>query len=180
MTAKKQMKDQQQHYDDLTNVPCGDTDSDLVFTENPECLQIDLGVVKGNHLTKQGKPIKSDVQRKDGDRVETITPNQLQVQREERSVTKQTGNTGLRVMGVRELGVVKKKQTQPSEPLVVRAKHRQPTNEVQVIKRETKAPKLSIQISGHVLWKVHQMAGQNSHWRVKALVQDRSSTIHVV
>ncbi|XP_070545559.1 tripartite motif-containing protein 2-like [Ptychodera flava] len=140
MMAQKQMKDQQQHYDDLTDVPCGDTDSDLVFTENPECLKIDLGVVKGYHLTKRGKPIKSDVERKDGDRAETITPNQLQVQREQRSVIKQTGNTGLEVIGGRELGVVGKKQTEPSEPLVVRAKHRQ-SKEIHVTKRITTATK---------------------------------------
>ncbi|XP_070531829.1 E3 ubiquitin-protein ligase TRIM71-like [Ptychodera flava] len=140
MTAQKQMKDQQQHYDDLTNVPCGDPDSDLVFTENPDCLQIDLGVVRGNHLTKQGKAIKSEEERKDEDRMETITHNQLQVHREEGSVTKQTGNTGLEVIGGHELGVVEKKQTQP-EPLVVRAKHRQPTKEVQPTKRETKGTK---------------------------------------
>ncbi|XP_070545558.1 uncharacterized protein [Ptychodera flava] len=83
------------------------------------------------------KPIKSDVRRKDGDRVEPITHNQLLVQREERRTTKQTGNNGLKVIGGRELGD-KKKQTQP-EPLVVRAKHRQPTKEVLVTKRETKA-----------------------------------------
>ncbi|XP_070531828.1 tripartite motif-containing protein 2-like isoform X2 [Ptychodera flava] len=140
MTAQKQMKDQQQHYDDLTNVLCGDNDSDLVFTENPDCLQIDLGVVRGNHLTTQGKPITSEVERKDGDKMDTITRNQLQVHREERSVTKQTGNTGLELIGRRELGVVEKKQTQ-TEALVVRAKHRQPTKEVQPTKRETKPAK---------------------------------------
>ncbi|XP_070531819.1 E3 ubiquitin-protein ligase TRIM71-like [Ptychodera flava] len=141
MTAQKQMKDQQQHYDDLTNVPCGDADSDLVFTENPDCLQIDLGVVKGNRLTKEGKPITSEVERKDGDRMDTITHYQLQVQREERSMTKQTGNSGLEVIGGRELGVVGKKQTQPSERLVVRTKHHQLTKEVQLTKIETKATK---------------------------------------
>ncbi|XP_070531864.1 tripartite motif-containing protein 2-like [Ptychodera flava] len=134
MTAQKQMKDQQQHYDDLTNVPCGDTDSDLVFTENPDCLQIDLGVVRGNHLTKQGKAIISEVERKGGGRMETVTRK-----REERSVTK-TGNTGVQVIGGRERCVVGKKQKQP-EALVVRAKHRQPTKEVQPTKRETKVTK---------------------------------------
>ncbi|XP_070567595.1 tripartite motif-containing protein 3-like isoform X2 [Ptychodera flava] len=54
MSVQKQMKDQQQHYDDLTNVPCTDIDSDLVFRENSECLRIDLGVVKGKNLTKPG------------------------------------------------------------------------------------------------------------------------------
>ncbi|XP_070531555.1 tripartite motif-containing protein 2-like [Ptychodera flava] len=127
MTAQKRMKDQQPHYDDLTNVPCGDTDSDLVFTENPYCLGIDLGVVRGNRLTKQGKAIKSEVERRGGNRMETVTRK-----REEGSVTK-TGNTG-----GREHGVVGKKETQP-EPLVVRAKHRQPTKEVTLSKRETKA-----------------------------------------
>ncbi|XP_070535385.1 uncharacterized protein [Ptychodera flava] len=108
MAAQKQMKDQQQHYDDLTDVHCGDTDSDLVFTENPDCLKIDLGVVRGKHLTKQGKPVKSEVERKDGDRMETITCNQLRVHQEESSVTKQTGNTGFGVIGGRELGVLKR------------------------------------------------------------------------
>ncbi|XP_070531865.1 tripartite motif-containing protein 2-like [Ptychodera flava] len=129
MAAQKQMKDQQQHYDDLTNVPCGDTDSDLVFTENPDCLQIDLGVVRGNHLTTQGKAIKSEVERKGGDRMETVTRK-----REKGNVTK-PGN-----IGGRERCVVEKKQTQP-EPLVVRAKHHQPAKEVQPTKRETKATK---------------------------------------
>ncbi|XP_070531859.1 tripartite motif-containing protein 2-like [Ptychodera flava] len=140
MTAQKQMKAQKQHYDDLTNVPCGDIDSDLVFTENPDCLQIDLGVVRGNHLTKQGIAIKSKLGSKNGDRMETVTRNQLQVKREEGSVTKQTGNTGPEVIGGREL-CVEKKETQPSEPLVVKAKQHQPTKEVQQSKRETKATK---------------------------------------
>ncbi|XP_070532910.1 tripartite motif-containing protein 2-like [Ptychodera flava] len=73
--------------------------------------------------------------------METITHNQLQVHREEGTMTKQTGNTGLEVMGGRELGVVGKKQTQPSERLVVRTKHHQLTKEVQLTKIETKATK---------------------------------------
>ncbi|XP_070548285.1 tripartite motif-containing protein 2-like [Ptychodera flava] len=140
MIAQKQMKDQQQHHDNLTNVSYGDTDSDLVFTENPDCLKIDIGVVRGKHQTKQGKPVKSEVERKDGERMEAITRNQLQVQREERNVTKQTGNTGLEVIGGRDRGVVGKKQTQP-KPLVVRAIHRQLTKDVKPTKRETKATK---------------------------------------
>ncbi|XP_070566946.1 uncharacterized protein [Ptychodera flava] len=47
MTAKQQMKNQQQYYDVLANVPYGDVDSDLVFKENPDCLKIHLGIVEG-------------------------------------------------------------------------------------------------------------------------------------
>ncbi|XP_070543107.1 tripartite motif-containing protein 2-like [Ptychodera flava] len=131
MTAQKQIKDQQQHYDDLTNVPCADIENDLVFTENPDCLQIDLGVVKENNLNKPGKPIQSEVRRKDGDRMETITHTQLQVQAKEENMTKQSSNTGREVSGEREPGDVGKTETQP---LVVRAKHLQPTKEVQLRK----------------------------------------------
>ncbi|XP_070569212.1 E3 ubiquitin-protein ligase TRIM71-like [Ptychodera flava] len=48
MTAQRQMKDQHQHYDEMTNLPCSDIDSDLVFIENPDCLQMNLGIVKVN------------------------------------------------------------------------------------------------------------------------------------
>ncbi|XP_070556895.1 E3 ubiquitin-protein ligase TRIM56-like [Ptychodera flava] len=136
MTAQKQMKDQQQHYDNLTNVPYADIDSDLVFTENSECLRINLGVVKGKNLTKPGKPIQSEVGKKDGDRMETITHTQLQVQRKEENMTKQTSNTGLEVIEGNELGDVEKKQTQP-EPLVVKAKQDQPIKAVQLTEGDT-------------------------------------------
>ncbi|XP_070567593.1 tripartite motif-containing protein 3-like [Ptychodera flava] len=136
MTVQKQMKDQQQHYDDLTNVPCADIDSDLVFRENSECLRIDLGVVKGKNLTKPGKPIQSEVERKDGDGTQTMTHTQLQVQRKEENMTKQTSNTGLEVIEGSKLGDVKKKQTQP-EPLVVKAKQDKPINAVHLTKGDT-------------------------------------------
>ncbi|XP_070566940.1 tripartite motif-containing protein 2-like [Ptychodera flava] len=47
MTAQKQMKNQEQPYDVPAHLPYGDIDSDLVFKENPDCLQIHLGVVEG-------------------------------------------------------------------------------------------------------------------------------------
>ncbi|XP_070567594.1 tripartite motif-containing protein 3-like isoform X1 [Ptychodera flava] len=136
MSVQKQMKDQQQHYDDLTNVPCTDIDSDLVFRENSECLRIDLGVVKGKNLTKPGKPIQSEVKRKDGDRMETMTHTQLQVERKEENMIKQTSNTGLEVIEGNELGDVEKKQTKP-EPLVVKAKQDQLRKAVQLTKGDT-------------------------------------------
>ncbi|XP_070566947.1 uncharacterized protein [Ptychodera flava] len=51
--ALKQMKDEQEHHDDLTNVLCGDVDSDLGFTENPDCSKMNLGVVKGRNKPEE-------------------------------------------------------------------------------------------------------------------------------
>ncbi|XP_070568780.1 tripartite motif-containing protein 3-like [Ptychodera flava] len=143
MTAQKQMKDQQQHYDNLTNVPGGDIDSDLVFTENPECLKIDLGVVKGNNLTKPGKAIQSGLPRKDGDSMEKTSDVQLDMQKKEESVTiyKHSGNIPLEAKGGRDAGVDKDKQTQPMSLVKsLPAKHDQPI-EVHVTKRKTMANK---------------------------------------
>ncbi|XP_070568699.1 tripartite motif-containing protein 2-like [Ptychodera flava] len=139
MSVQKQMKDQQQHYDDLTNVPCTDIDSDLVFRENSECLRIDLGVVKGKNLTKPGKPIQSEVERKDGDRTETITHTQLTEQRKlsEENMTEQSSNTGLEVIEGSELGDVEKKQTWLIQSLVVTAKQDQPIKAVQLTEGDT-------------------------------------------
>ncbi|XP_070567341.1 E3 ubiquitin-protein ligase TRIM71-like [Ptychodera flava] len=53
MTERKKM-DQQLQCDDLDNVPDGDIDSDLVFTESQDLLQMNLGTVEGSNLIKPG------------------------------------------------------------------------------------------------------------------------------
>ncbi|XP_070566945.1 enolase-phosphatase E1-like [Ptychodera flava] len=53
LRALKQMKDEQEHHDDLTDVLCGDVDSDLGFTENPDCSKMNIGVVKGRNKPEE-------------------------------------------------------------------------------------------------------------------------------
>ncbi|XP_070567612.1 uncharacterized protein [Ptychodera flava] len=99
---------------------------------------------KTSHLTPcaiqdpSGKPIQSEVGKKDGDRTETITHTQLTEQRKlsEENMTKQSSNTGLEVIEGSELGDVEKKQTQ-LQPLVVTAKQDQPIKAVQLTEGDT-------------------------------------------
>ncbi|XP_070567342.1 tripartite motif-containing protein 2-like [Ptychodera flava] len=153
----------QLNHEDLPNVPR--YDSNLAFTENPDCLRMSLGVVEGSIVIKEGKP---RILRQRGYK-------RREVRRHKEGVTEKTEKIHLEVM--KERDVTENKLTLPEIEQPAQKKFQNPVSDVQLIKLKGDWSKFTLKgqglNSGQTLNYPRGLTFHNN----KLLVCDRANSI---